>query len=81
MPCSLLAEHLRLDFYFAGEICGGIEMSGDNNDTEVLMDSLGDCCQCSSHDGDTICSRKNIPELLSLIKGPWALIYWQVSLL
>ncbi|KAL3367730.1 hypothetical protein AABB24_008870 [Solanum stoloniferum] len=68
---------------YNGEIFGGIQMSSDNNDTEVLMQHLGLCCPhvSSPHNkahtsGDRQCT---VPELLSRIKGPWALIYWQSS--
>ncbi|XP_073144693.1 uncharacterized protein [Henckelia pumila] len=67
---------------YNGEIFGGIYMSCDSNDTEVLMQSLGKCCSCISHvDSRSSCcsgtSQDSIPKLLSRIKGPWSLIYWQ----
>lgn len=70
---------------FSGEIFGGIYCGGDSNDTEILMQSLGQCCSCTSHEeyGSPSCSegsKNSIPELLSKIRGPWALIYWQVTL-
>ncbi|XP_060215095.1 uncharacterized protein LOC132641955 isoform X2 [Lycium barbarum] len=68
---------------YNGEIFGGIEMSSDSNDTEILMQHLGLCCshvspRCNITDtsGER---RSSVPELLSRIKGPWALIYWQSS--
>ncbi|KAL8533632.1 hypothetical protein ACS0TY_009869 [Phlomoides rotata] len=69
---------------YNGEIFGGIYCGGDSNDTEILMQSLGQCCSCISHeeDGSPSCSegsKKSVPELLSKIRGPWALMYWQDS--
>lgn len=70
---------------YNGEIFGGIHISPDSNDSEILMQYLGQCCSCISHDqnpkqhsckeGETY-----VPQVLSRIKGPWALIYWQVTL-
>ncbi|KAL8161459.1 hypothetical protein V2J09_012948 [Rumex salicifolius] len=60
---------------YNGEIYGGLDLNGDDNDTEALMDALCNCCSCYLHED----GRNKIPELLSLIKGPWALIYWQDS--
>ncbi|XP_073059357.1 uncharacterized protein [Primulina eburnea] len=67
---------------YNGEIFGGIYFNSDSNDTEVLMQSLGKCCSCISHvDSRSSCcsgtSQDSVPELLSRIKGPWSLIYWQ----
>ncbi|CAO2830203.1 unnamed protein product [Amaranthus hypochondriacus] len=62
---------------YNGEIFDGIHMSCDSNDTSVLLQSLGNCCCCQSHENLNSCSGKSIPELLSSIKGPWAAIYWQ----
>lgn len=69
-----------------GEIFGGVQVSMDSNDAEVLMESLGKCCSCESHNHAKECScsgegLNSVPELLSEIKGPWALIYWQVTLI
>ncbi|XP_024989077.1 asparagine synthetase domain-containing protein 1 isoform X2 [Cynara cardunculus var. scolymus] len=65
-------------------VFGGIELSSDSNDAEVLMQYLGKCCNCLSHNREGACSssgngKYSVPELLSTIKGPWALIYWQAS--
>ncbi|XP_016451119.1 uncharacterized protein LOC107775846 [Nicotiana tabacum] len=68
---------------YNGEIFGGIQMSSDSNDTEILMQHLGQCCsRISSPHNENHTSgerRSSVPELLSRIKGPWALIYWQSS--
>lgn len=50
----------------AGEVFGGIELSSYDNDTQVLFKSL--------EKANTL-----VPHVLSMIKGPWALIYWQVT--
>ncbi|KAL3654307.1 hypothetical protein CASFOL_003988 [Castilleja foliolosa] len=63
---------------YNGEIYGGINIGSDRNDTEILMQSLRQCCSFIS----STCSeenRKTVPELLSRIRGPWALVYWQDS--
>lgn len=69
---------------YNGEIFGGIHVGSDSNDAEILMQSLGKCCTCGSHGHTTACNysglgKSSIPELLSTIKGPWAIIYWQDS--
>ncbi|KAK9074571.1 hypothetical protein SSX86_007169 [Deinandra increscens subsp. villosa] len=66
---------------YNGEVFGGIEFSNDSNDAEILIESLSKCCNCLSHEHDDTCSpgRCSVPEFLSKIKGPWALIYWQES--
>ncbi|CAA0828756.1 Asparagine synthase family protein [Striga hermonthica] len=69
---------------YNGEIYGGIHIGSDSSDTQVLMKSLGQCCSCTYHGERKLstCSGENnktVPELLSSIKGPWALIYWQDS--
>ncbi|XP_033098491.1 asparagine synthetase domain-containing protein 1-like, partial [Anneissia japonica] len=51
-----------------GEIFGGIEIQSHENDGQVLLTLLQ---QCSS---DT-----EVTRLLSLIQGPWSLIYWQAT--
>ncbi|KAM2764894.1 hypothetical protein COP1_021023 [Malus domestica] len=52
---------------FNGEIFGGIDIGRDENDGEVLLQLLVQCCSGS------------VPDVLSRIKGPWAIIYWQES--
>ncbi|KAM7487506.1 hypothetical protein LguiB_024990 [Lonicera macranthoides] len=69
---------------YNGEIFGGIHVNSDSNDGEILMQSLGKCCSCSSDEHTRSCTSNgkgqiSVPELLSTIKGPWALIYWQDS--
>ncbi|KAK9676036.1 hypothetical protein RND81_11G049600 [Saponaria officinalis] len=64
---------------YNGEIFDGIHMSSDNNDTEVLLQHLVNCCLCQSHDNVSSCHGEPIPSLLSSIKGPWSVIYWQNS--
>ncbi|XP_061989650.1 uncharacterized protein LOC133708207 isoform X3 [Rosa rugosa] len=49
---------------YNGEIFGGIEIASEENDGEVLMGLLGGCESC-------------VPNVVSRIKGPWAIIYWQ----
>ncbi|MFQ6637481.1 hypothetical protein Gotur_013848 [Gossypium turneri] len=66
------------------EIFGGIEVGIDKNDTESLMQSLGNCCSCRSQEHRTTCdfngqAKGSIVDVLSVIKGPWAVIYWQES--
>ncbi|XP_038705543.1 asparagine synthetase domain-containing protein C4F6.11c isoform X2 [Tripterygium wilfordii] len=69
---------------YNGEIFGGIHVDSDSNDAEVLMETLGKCCSCNSHRHPKVCSssgeeRTSVPDVLSAIKGPWAIIYWQDS--
>ncbi|XP_027099775.1 uncharacterized protein [Coffea arabica] len=69
---------------YNGEIFGGIYISRDSNDSELLMQYLGQCCSCISHDQNSkhhSCKEgeTSVPQVLSRIKGPWALIYWQNS--
>lgn len=57
---------IEFGFFLKGEIFGGIDIGRDENDGEVLLQLLGECCSGS------------VPDVLSRIKGPWAIIYWQV---
>ncbi|CAH9115028.1 unnamed protein product [Cuscuta europaea] len=58
---------------YNGEIFGGIHVACDENDTESLMQSLRGSC------GIVNGQNRSIPDVLSRIKGPWAMIYWQNS--
>jgi asparagine synthetase B (glutamine-hydrolysing) len=51
---------------YNGEVFGGIELNSYDNDTEVLLKSLEK-------------AKSLVPDVLSMIKGPWAIIYWQES--
>uniref|UniRef100_A0ACD5Y6Z8 Uncharacterized protein n=1 Tax=Avena sativa TaxID=4498 RepID=A0ACD5Y6Z8_AVESA len=71
---------------YNGEIYGGIHIANDQNDTRSLFSSLESCCSCDLHvvDSDEAypCCKsvgKSVPQILSTIKGPWALIYWQAA--
>uniref|UniRef100_K3Z4N1 Glutamine amidotransferase type-2 domain-containing protein n=1 Tax=Setaria italica TaxID=4555 RepID=K3Z4N1_SETIT len=71
---------------YNGEIYGGIEVADDENDTQALFSSLESCCSCDCHalGRDKTCpccvsDGKSVPQVLSTIKGPWALIYWQMD--
>ncbi|KAF0887664.1 hypothetical protein E2562_002364 [Oryza meyeriana var. granulata] len=69
---------------YNGEIYGGIHVADDQNDSQSLLSSLESCCSCDCHAlvRDEACPccgsvGKSVPQILSTIKGPWALIYWQ----
>ncbi|KAK7400696.1 hypothetical protein VNO78_11964 [Psophocarpus tetragonolobus] len=66
---------------YNGEIFGGFHITSDCNDTEFLIQTLGECCSCGccSTDHCVKCGKSSIPSVLSAIKGPWAIIYWQDS--
>ncbi|XP_041013264.1 asparagine synthetase domain-containing protein 1 isoform X1 [Juglans microcarpa x Juglans regia] len=69
---------------YNGEIFGGIYINSDSNDTEILLQALGKCCSSNSHlctitDSCDEKRQSSIPGVLSAIKGPWAVIYWQES--
>ncbi|KAJ1393927.1 Rossmann-like alpha/beta/alpha sandwich fold [Sesbania bispinosa] len=64
---------------YNGEIFGGFNLASDCNDAEFLMQTLGKCCSCGSClTGNCVkCGESSVPDILSTIKGPWAIIYWQ----
>lgn len=70
--------------YLTGEIFGGLSVGKEENDAIVLMNALQRCCSCACHASGRYChcchqkEHISVPELLSTIKGPWSLIYWQV---
>lgn len=64
---------------YNGEIFDGIHVGSHGNDGEVLMHTLAQCCSCKSHNGCEEKGRSSVVDVLSSIKGPWALIYWQDS--
>lgn len=46
------------------------------------MRTLGECCSCaaSCSAGHCVeCGKSSVVGVLSAIKGPWAIIYWQVT--
>ncbi|KAJ4804501.1 Asparagine synthetase domain-containing protein 1 [Rhynchospora pubera] len=57
---------------FNGEIFGGIKVPPEKNDAESLLRELESCCWGNEHKG------KSVPDVLSSIRGPWALMYWQI---
>ncbi|XP_057420965.1 uncharacterized protein LOC130714995 isoform X2 [Lotus japonicus] len=66
---------------YNGEIFGGFHLASDCNDAEFLIQTLEKCCSCGSClTGHCVtCGKSSIPDVLSTIKGPWAIIYWQDS--
>ncbi|TYH96556.1 hypothetical protein ES332_A12G185200v1 [Gossypium tomentosum] len=82
--CQPLMDSSGNVLVYNGKIFGGIEVGIDKNDTESLMQSLGNCCSCRSQEHRTTCdfngqAKGSIVDVLSVIKGPWAIIYWQES--
>ncbi|KAG6657933.1 hypothetical protein CIPAW_04G124200 [Carya illinoinensis] len=67
----------------SGEIFKGIYINiNSGNDTEILLQALGKCCSSNSHlwtitDSCDEKGQRKITGVLSAIKGPWAVIYWQ----
>ncbi|KAH9322258.1 hypothetical protein KI387_016897, partial [Taxus chinensis] len=70
---------------YNGEVFGGISVGEEENDTMILMNALQRCCSCPCHGSgrDCHCCRQkghiSVPQLLSTVKGPWSLIYWQAK--
>lgn len=73
-----LLDSSRNILVYNGEIFGGIHVGSHSNDAEVLMHTFAQCCSCNSHKGCEEKERSSVVDVLSSIKGPWALIYWQV---
>ncbi|KEH30815.1 asparagine synthase [Medicago truncatula] len=76
-----LVDASRNILVYNGEIFGGLQLASDCNDAEFLMQTLGNCCSCGSClTGNCVkCGKGSITDVLSTIKGPWAIIYWQDS--
>ncbi|KAJ1414057.1 Nucleophile aminohydrolase, N-terminal [Sesbania bispinosa] len=74
-----LVDASRNVLVYNGEIFGGFNLASDCNDAKFLMQTLGKCCSCGSClTGNCVkCGESSIPDILSTIKGPWAIIYWQ----
>lgn len=67
--------------YLEGEIYGGLHIGSDESDTEILMQTLEKCCSCNAHLNNH-CEKRaklSVAQVLSTLKGPWAIIYWQVT--
>lgn len=72
---------------YNGEVFGGLGVQPGENDTVVLMAALGACCACACHATpiDNLCAcytqevHKTVQEILSALRGPWALVYWQAK--
>ncbi|KAJ7294253.1 hypothetical protein O6H91_Y270400 [Diphasiastrum complanatum] len=77
---------------YNGEIFGGLFVGPEENDSEILLSALQKCCTCSCHlclDSEERCgcigltvssnAHATIPQVLSQLRGPWALIYWQAE--
>ncbi|KAF3777581.1 Asparagine synthetase domain-containing protein 1 [Nymphaea thermarum] len=80
-----LADDFGNILVYNGEIFGGIDVGSKANDSEILMLALQRCCSCSCHVSHRICcctdkeGHTSVPQILSTIRGPWALAYWQVK--
>ncbi|KAK9105265.1 hypothetical protein Scep_022109 [Stephania cephalantha] len=77
-----LVDNSRNILIYNGEIFGGLHVDCLGNDTLTLMQALDECCSCSCLGDKSACfchdnGKTSVPELLSTISGPWALIYWQ----
>ncbi|KAI3976704.1 hypothetical protein MKX01_008562 [Papaver californicum] len=57
---------------YNGEIFGGLHVDNDCNDAEILFRALGNSTCCCVEKEEI-----SVPQLLSTIRGPWGLIYWQ----
>ncbi|WJX50672.1 hypothetical protein P8452_36944 [Trifolium repens] len=76
-----LVDASRNILLYNGEIFGGLQLASDCNDAEFLMQTLGNCCSCGSClTGYCVnCGKGSVIDVLSTIKGPWAIVYWQDS--
>ncbi|XP_045814485.1 asparagine synthetase domain-containing protein 1 isoform X1 [Trifolium pratense] len=76
-----LVDASRNILLYNGEIFGGLQLATDCNDAEFLMQTLGNCCSCGSFlTGFCVkCGKGSVTDVLSTIKGPWAIVYWQDS--
>lgn len=82
----MLILFIIVKIYSEGEVFGGLHVTSDWNDGQALLSALEKCCSCECHahvSRERACycntkGQKSVPELLSTIRGPWALIYWQV---
>ncbi|MCO5579970.1 hypothetical protein L7F22_033837 [Adiantum nelumboides] len=90
--CQPLKDCHNNVLIFNGEVFDGPNVESNENDAQVLLDSLGDCCSCVCHaecasmDSCTCLFSErdsrihtSIPQFLSTIKGPWALVFWQAE--
>lgn len=87
-----LRDHCNNVLIYNGEVFDGLPIKFDENDGQVLLDLLHKCCSCHCHSKcaapqscscteSKVCtnSHASVPELLSTIKGPWALVFWQAE--
>ncbi|KAF3431594.1 hypothetical protein FNV43_RR26325 [Rhamnella rubrinervis] len=79
-----LIDTSRNILVYNGEIYGGLHVGSDENDAQILMQTLEKCCSCNSHLNNRIChcderEQLSVVNVLSTVKGPWAIIYWQES--
>ncbi|KAH7445277.1 hypothetical protein KP509_01G000200 [Ceratopteris richardii] len=89
--CQPLKDQNGNVLIYNGEIFDGPAIKSDENDARVLLSLLGKCCSCLCHTEsvkkDCICSTSEkgnnthtcISEVLSSIRGPWTLVFWQAE--
>lgn len=73
-PSPFIPLSLCLSFKFTpllritskGEIFGGLDVPAGHNDSTVLLEALGNCC--------------NVPALMSGLQGPWSFAFWKVPM-
>lgn len=86
-PIPVCNEHSSLDSLVtkllstAGEIYDGLPVKAQENDGVALLIALRKSCSFSAEvrRKAVASSDTHIIRLLSSLRGPWALIYWQVS--